>query len=380
MSIPVLQNGPYIFNTNNADTETDVTAKRKKVIWGIKECIIGLGGVGTIWQVVASSDASSVKNIGDADPDLWVTYENVKNTIYGTSRNSWVVLENLTNGMQICIDYNSSYLYWQRVDIFVSLGGTYSTNGTNANRPSCSDEKTLWTGSFDQQSNQYDSFSIHGMTSANHETLRVFYVAEHDTTAGSYFSKAILIEEVTNAPDEWISDPKYLVLTAPTINVSTSPSQQSPRFQDVSHKWDAYLETTEPYAGWVTCYETTECYDLISSSQGRVLCNNAVSHDSLGGRPLSVIGLFSNDATRGGSYGRLQDIYFGTTADAMYSTYPADNSRQWIKFGCLVVPWDGSDPAGGTARDAGVSDNFTVTTSGNVGRVRSVPKLVRALD
>jgi len=375
MSVPVLQDGPYVFNSETG-YETDTSIKRKKVLLAIKNLIVGLGGAGAIWEVVASSDSSAVKNIGDADPDLWLTYANVIN---GTGAHSWVVVENQTTGYQLCIDYRYSYLYPNNVFVYCSLGGTYSTDGTTSARPSCSDEGTLWSNAFDMQFNTYDNYAVYAMTSASHKTLRVFHVGKHDTTSGEYFSKGILIEEVENTPSGWISETKYAVLSEPAINASTSASQQSPRFQDISHKFWIRLKTAEPYEGWLRCYEAVECYDLISSNQGKPLCIDANEHDSLGGYPICEIGLLSLDVDRGGSYGRLKDIFFGPNNDAMYTTYPGDSSRQWIKLGCFIVPWDGSDPASGLAHDIGISDNF-LDSSGEGELVRVNPRLVRTSE
>lgn len=375
MAVPILEGGPYIFNVNNSGYETNITTKRKKVLLGIKNCIVSLGGAGTIWQVVASSDASSVKNVGDASPDLWVDYTDVNYAASG-SPHSWVVLENQTTGYQLSIDYNYSSSFIGYCNVYFSRSGLYFTDGTTSNLPSCLDQKQIWTGAFDPTFDQYDNFYIHGMTSANHKTLRVIVNGKHDTTANEYFSKCILIEEVESAPAGWTSETKCLVSVNPAINPSATASQQSPRFQDISNKWAAYLETAEPYSAWMTCYETVECYDSITN-QGKPLCVDMNAHDSLGGYPASKIGLFSIDATRGGSYGRLKDIFFGPTDHLTYDNYPSDSSRQWMKFGCLVVPWDGSDPGIGTARDIGLSDNFK--DSGGQDPIRTLPLLYRDL-
>ena len=73
MSVPALENGPWVFDVNNDCSESTTENCKRHVCWQTKESMVAL----SVWSVVASSDSSSVKNIGDASPDLWVAWANV---------------------------------------------------------------------------------------------------------------------------------------------------------------------------------------------------------------------------------------------------------------------------------------------------------------
>ena len=86
MTLPALENGPYVFNVNNYFEESSFSDKCKRQLLELKNGLVALGGAGVIWQVIASCDATDVKQIGDADPDLWYT---IAYFIFRTGANSW---------------------------------------------------------------------------------------------------------------------------------------------------------------------------------------------------------------------------------------------------------------------------------------------------
>lgn len=45
-----------------------------------------------------------------------------------------------------------------------------------------------------------------------------------------------------------------------------------------------------------------------------------------------------------GRFGRLFDLWYGSTRRQTGDTYPNDNTRQFAQFGALVVPWNGTQP------------------------------------
>jgi len=63
-----------------------------------------------------------------------------------------------------------------------------------------------------------------------------------------------------------------------------------------------------------------------------------------GGYPVCPIGLFRETGSYGGMLGRLADIYWAPLNHASLDNYPGDASYQWVKWGCYVVPWNGTEP------------------------------------
>jgi hypothetical protein len=341
MALPVLENGPYIFNVNNVFYCGTRDVKAKTAIFQMKELLVSLGGVGTVWSVVASCDRYSVKNIGDADPDLWDTYENV---VWGSSSRSWVVLENSTTGAQLCLDTNSAGIY---MDIEYSPAGTFAADGTTTSRPTDTDAMgiiaggVLWTSS----ETSYVNFAIHAMMSADHKTTRVF-ISERGGF-GYQGGFALLIEEMVNTPAHWTSVNKTAVWLPTNTAYSTTPNAMSPRFGQLSnHSFWAFVETADPYSGWDNFYLTCECYGITSDTSGIGTFKVNTELPLLGGYPINPMGGYRPDADRGGSMGKFRDIYLAPDAHDHLTTYPNDATRQWIKIGGLFVPWNGTEPMG----------------------------------
>jgi len=343
MSFPALENGPYIFNVNIDCVEGNITNKAKRMLLELKNALVGLGGANTIWTVVASSDATDFVNKGGSEPlDLW---DSIADVSYGTGAHSWCILENLTTHGELLIDWYTSAYYQGEVCKY-SPGGLFTDTGTASVAPTATDSRSLIAGSaaFVPYAEAYNSFVLHVMTSADHKTTRFFLNDRAQGTAhvGVWCG---LIEEVVDAPSQWTSTNKVMVLTHYLgVSQSAEPKNQWPNLAQMDDAyWSVYLETAEPYAGWIRTYCTAFCYDAVGSAsfQGRPV----MLADSTGEFPASPIGLYSTSTgIHSGSFGRLRDIYFGHDLHKTLTTYPGDGSGDWIKFGCLVVPWDGSVP------------------------------------
>jgi len=60
--------------------------------------------------------------------------------------------------------------------------------------------------------------------------------------------------------------------------------------------------------------------------------------------PIMPIGLLSTTGMHRGRKGALYDIWWGSTAAGSGNTYPEDGSNQFVQFGHLIFPWNGSTP------------------------------------
>jgi len=343
MGLPTLENGPYVFNVNNYFAESSNLNKQKRWKLELKNCLVALGGSGVIWDVVASSDSVSYVNIGGGSPDLWVDISDIVGASAG-SPHSWLILENQTTGAQLLIDQASTNYY--ACNIKYSPGGLYGT-GDASNAPTATDEESITTTSYQSTANgaTYTKIVVHVMASADHKTTR-FYIHEKDDASASCGGFIGLIEEIVDTPSQWISTDKTVILAHLfNLNFSTTPLAQSPYLYDIDGAyWKAYLETSDPYAGWESCYPTTESYGNLAGNGGDGLMWVNVNLEVQGGFPVPPIGLFRTSGSYSGFYGRLRDLYFGQITFDTLTQYPNDPSRLWIKFGCFLLPWNGTIP------------------------------------
>lgn len=335
MSVPALDNGPWTFNVNNDCSEPVLNDTKRHSIWQLKECLKGFSA----WSVIASSDSVSVKNIGDASPDLWSAWSNVVGANPGTAH-SWIILENSVTGEQICFDTRgTSY----QTDVVWSQSGAFNTDGSITNRPTASESQDLCVSSTIVGSSG-DGAVVHAMISNDDKCTRWSIHSRDNSSNGDWFG---MLEEVVNTPSVWTGTFKRAGLAIQSTALSTANTSKSPQaaiFGTTTAAWRAYLADATPYEGWNTCNSTAECWGSFSSDGGRPFFKNGNLQGWLGGFPVSAIGLYRTLIERGGSLGRFQDIYWAHEYHNTYDTYDGVGSREWIKIGGFMLPWNGTQP------------------------------------
>lgn len=344
MGVPILEGGPYVFNVNNLFTELTVIDVVKRMLLELKNALVALGGDEVIWHVIASCDASNVVNKLDADEehDLWNTIADVS---YGATH-SWCLLENKTTGAHLLIDRN--FNAWGYVDVKYSTGGTYGNNGTTSSAPTATDAGTMQlnTASIGINNSAYLSMVVNVMTSADHKTTR-FYIYREASSSTYHAGWIGLIEEVMDTPDFWTSTNKTMKLYhGQDIYTESNYDDASPRIHEMDGNiWYIRMETDEPYAGWLPCYATVESYGDINGANAQPLNRVNVNLDLQGGYPACPIGLSrSSSGVHRGSMGRLRDFYWAPRQNYDLDTYPLDGSKEWVKWGQFMVPWNGTTP------------------------------------
>jgi len=341
-----LEKGPYIFNVNNLFVESSRSNRAKRMLLELKNGLVALGGSGTIWNVVASSNASSVKNKGDGSPDLWITISNISYGNPGTAH-SWCILENLTTGGELLIDYNNiTYPAELRADVLYSPGGTFTDTGTVTNAPTASDYTTMISRNNQMSSMNTDyKFVLNIMTSADHHITR-WYWHERINTSGSSGGMIGFIEEAQDTPAEWNSSIKATMFYYPSsMAESTVPTDKSPNLAAIDgSSIRVRYETAEPYAGTLGCYPSCQGYNWFERFHTQPLIKLNSNLTLLGGYPACPIGIFRDSNPKGGQLGRLADLYFAPYNHDTFDTYPDDASRLWVKWGCFLVPWNGTQP------------------------------------
>ena len=344
MSYPALEKGPYIFNVNNLYSESSVTNKAKRILLELKNCLVALGGANQIWTVIASSNSVAFVNIGGDEPlDLW---DDISDIVFaaGGSPHSWCVLENKFTGQQIIIAANpSSY----NCEVYVSPGGLIASDGSTTANPTCADYGGLWYAgyAFTTSNSNYLKFVINVMTSADY-TITRFYLHERNVSTGEAGGMIGLMENAQNTPAEWNSDIKFVKLgygSAPAYSNLMTGKSPTLTFCDGNTLTVRY-QTAEPYDAWINAYPSCECYLSLLSAQAYPLMKNDHVLSLLGVQSANPIGIFNPANPKGGSLGRLADIYLAPALHDTFDTYPADGSNLWVKWGCFMVPWNGTIP------------------------------------
>ena len=347
MPVPVLEKGPYVFNVNNLYSESTAVDCMKRALLELKNCLVALGGAGTIWTVVASSNSVSVKNIGDASPDLW---SGLSDLVYATYVNprSWCILENSTTGGQLLINWETQSGYGYDAGMAYSPGGTYASDGTTSSVPTSTDSGLMWYRAYHwvPTSGAYYKVVVNVMTSADHKITR-FYL-HFRVNSGTLAGGAIgLIEDAQDTPSVWNSAIKTIV-SYNSWHMATSDTSylKSPRGSDVDNgsSFMARVETAEPYAAWLSAYPLIECYTGFEGAYGDPLTLINSDLGMSGGYPVCPIGIFRANNSKGGHLGRLADIYWAQLQHQTLDTYPEDSSHLWVKWGCFMVPWNGTTP------------------------------------
>lgn len=376
MTIPALENGPWTFDVQNVCGEgesEEVIAK--EILLQIKNSMVALS-----WSVVASCDSVSVKNIGDADPDLWV---DVSDVVFSSSGDrSWIILENSITGEQFCINYtgsNYTYCYFR-----IAPDGTFNADGTTSGRPTTSGGTYLIVNGSVKTFISYpcDVAFVHIMMSADKKCTRIVIHYEAGSNSGS---RVLLLDEVINTPAPWIGALKrcYTQWVREAPAMSAVNTGKGPLIQDWEHEnmWLCYLQDATPYSGYNYAYPTSEGYNGLVSNASMPSKYSTYVTEFLDGYLCSQIGLFRDHADHGGGLGRLQDIYWAQDSHDTMDTYDSGGSRQWVKFGCLMLPWDGSafDPV---TSEFNVDENAqlgNIPSSSPVDKIREIPAMNREI-
>jgi len=325
------------FSVNHDVSEATLADTCKHGIFQMKEALISFAQ----WAGVASSNSSSVKNIGDGgDVDLWDAW--ATDIVNGAGAHSWVVLENSVTGAQLCFDMLSASVNY--IDIVYSATGAFNADGTTSARPTDSEsiyihDTKLWAPS------AMDGMVVNAMCSNDGKITRCYF---HETDGASRGGLFFGLEEMAGVPSQWNSSiPQAVLREDVNVSVATSPTGQTPKvtsFDNTTEQNYMYLEDDTPYEGWNLAYLTTECYHQWSGDQGNPLYEVNSDMDWNDGFPITAMGLFRVTSPRQGGMGAFQDIYLAPEAHQSLTSYPDDASYQWVKWGCFFVPWNGTAP------------------------------------
>jgi hypothetical protein len=326
MSLPIAEN-TWTFNINNIDyDEASPNNAGMKLYWMLKDTLNSFA----VWSVVASSNGTSHSNIGDGgDVDHWDAWSDL---VIG---DSWVVLENSVTGEQLLIDSDSGSAYVGQIRY--SATGSFGTDGAVDAAPSSTEEIMIIDGSI--MSATLDSFCVNGIISSDGKSTRLFWL---EREGNEYAGNVLIMDEVADTPTEWTSTYKRCVniLTGPTFTNYWSGS--SPLLAN-------YIDSGDFYIYWADAVPSEGNYPVsairstvnLSESATQVVPDN-YTYTERDGYSFAPISLYLDTYAKGGGVGRLKDIFWAPSVLPTGTTFDSSGSRNWIKWGCFIFPWDGA--------------------------------------
>lgn len=309
-----------------------------------KNALIGFAS--NPWTVWGSCDGTNippeVPHYGNGDGiDRWTSPFEVKWSSSG-GNHSWMVLKQpgLGTNAAICLDCN----YGSAMDasymgiIFFPTG--VGTNGSLTARPSAIDEILLLD--YSGGSGPYEFYGsalstmgawtgrVHVMQSTDGECTRV--VVTRSGTLGFTGATGCWIFDKMKSPAPALTQPVAVAMCG--SNGSLEGGGVYGALNDDIYCWGPNSSSIAEY------YFTTEGAGTTSLGQ-----QITVADDDTGEWPMFSIDVASQTLyNRGVKRGRIYDLWWGATAVATGDCYPGDGSRQFVQFGDLIHPWDGSIP------------------------------------
>lgn len=267
------------------------------------------------WTCTGSSNGTGTGALDAVN--RWATSANLIWAAAG-SNHSWIVLKSagigLAGGLQLCIDLSNASGATMTVVVSPIAG---FIGGTATARPTATDEKVIlsnasWKG----------ASSVNGVLHVSHTT--------DDEVVNAHFWE-------TSVCTFWFhaSKPKN------PITGWTKPSvywfERSTPFNTSAHYTSAggsgYISAA------VTFSITGEC---VNGSLIEVTMSFA--DDTTLEWPFGPMGLYTATASNRGRKGQLFDMWWGSTSNSSADNYPNDGSKQFVQFGHVILPWNGSQP------------------------------------
>ena len=321
MALPI-KTKTWVYSNNNTVTMTGGTEAYQQNLFSLKSALVTGGFV-----VEASSDSVTAKQLGDANPDLWINYTKV---IRSSGNHSWIVLYHATMKMSFYIscdfstgDYATAYVVSGHVNATGSISAGPTWSGNHVKFPSQS--YTIGGGSATQ-------LTWHLQYSNDGQCVRYICRSNH-TSPGCLI---LNFQVPSNTPDLWIN-PLYVFYH----NNSASSSLGMEASELYRTKTNNNILVN---GSWYNAYLSSESFedgDLPLSLMSNVSTADLSSaHDHL----LCPIGIVGNDVGVRGSLGSLDDAWWRPMAMGIGDTLPDNASRSFICWPDMVWPWDGSVP------------------------------------
>lgn len=293
-----------------------------KLLRGIKNSLIGFGLAP--WATTYSCDGVTAGTAGDG-VDRWATDNNI---VWNTSgAHSWYVLRQtgIATNFELCLDCLYSSATTMNMTIAISPSTGFS-GGTTSARPTSADEIVLvsdgYWGVYSQGATSDSNHRYHVMQSTDGAITRIIIYTSGAATGFWDFEKpAISVTGWTNPS----------VSTVLGSNNGTAVITATNLYSTANAKGKGASEMSMFY----TC-ESRNNVGIFSVLNSR----NDISLEY----PILPIGLESDTVSNKGRHGRLADIFYGLSIIPDGFVYPSDGTNQFVQFGNLIFPWNGSMP------------------------------------
>ena len=323
MIFSTVKGAPYRFSLNNKWVTGGWTGESyQKWLWCLKELIVRLG-----WRVIASSDGTSVKNVGDADPDLWIDKSKI---LYGTTWNnpcSWIIFRDDYTDMALCINCKyENFRWWWYYGEIESNGTTVAAPG-GLNIPGNLDVNTAM---FDV--NGLNDGAWHGMVPVDRKGITLIsQIRAYDTRTYSYI---ITLNPLTSIPSKaescWYASGDPGSTTTDDGGPPFTKVLQSIEHRVLCRKADGEYIQTDPI-------ELTTFFneDLSGPAVASYTAACSLENDKYLTLP---IGTFDYE-NLWGHFGYLRDIWFGQYINPTGTLHQIGKNR-YMQFGAWLVPWN----------------------------------------
>jgi len=313
MTIPALEKS-WEFNVNIA-CGGQSTDERDCADYCIKVKNALVGFASGHWRVKASSDGTNADY-----EDRW---NSPAALLWGTGDHAWIVLRNDTTGLEICFDFNNASARYAEMHVSPSAGFDVSDPSKSV-RPTATDTMT-W-----DSSDAFGAFNgnwrgrAHVMQSTDGECVR-FLQCTNNNLVG-----VVLLEAIKDPMSTWVTNQFYCFAYGSSLGID---------MYSRAYSAETYARTRYN-SSLVGGFLTTE------GTSGGPLGVLMTSPDPLTGEWLfAPVGLWILYGGYQGRKGSLYDLWFGPKAlNPTGDAFPSNGTRQFVQFGFMVFPWNGSTP------------------------------------
>lgn len=303
----------------------------------------GVGGVGSPWICKGSGAGSTGKGAAMDGRDRWLTNSDLQGSTSAAGNRSWFAFQNEITGAEWLLEHYSTFstedFFDATVHVSPELG--FTGGGTNS-RPTAVDEVTTqdrdrWLGDGSPE-NQVWFGNV--MISDDGEDTRLF-----TATAGRVAQFFIC----DKAKDPITAGP--LIVWNGGQNVITWEKVDGGNIM-TNAVWNdtAQIRATFDKDGATTGPHLAALYMTSEMLTTAILSQHFSDHPSdLDAEfPFFNIGLASTQLAIRGRHARMSDIWYVNDEISrppnQGATFPNNTSRQFLKLGHMVIPWNGSLP------------------------------------
>jgi hypothetical protein len=303
----------------------------------------GSGGVGSPWICKGSGAGSTGKGAAMDGRDRWLTTSDLQSSTSAAGNRSWFCFQNEITGAEFVLEHYATFTSeeWFDATIRVSPELGFAGGATNA-VPTAVDgvlvqDRQPWLGD-NSPANQV--WFGHLMISDDGEDTRFFFA-----TAGrvaQFFIADRAKDPITAGPLIVWNGFQNIITWELVVNSNVMTHGVWRDAAQLRATFDKDGATTGPHLAGL--YMTTEMLGSAALSEQFDDHPNDLDDEW----PFFNVGLASTQLGWRGRHARMSDIWFVNNHISrppnQGSTFPNNTSRQFIKLGHMVVPWNGSLP------------------------------------